>query len=24
MAEKLDEEIKTYQDGGQPLTFVIG
>lgn len=24
MAEKLDEEIKNYQDGGQPLTFVIG
>jgi hypothetical protein len=24
MAEKLDEELKNYQDGGQPLTFVIG
>jgi hypothetical protein len=24
MAEKLDEELKNYQDGSQPLTFVIG
>jgi hypothetical protein len=24
MAEKLDEELKNYQDGGQPLTFIIG
>ena len=24
LADKLDEEIKTYQDGGIPLTFVIG